>query len=116
MINTLLPIIGIIAVIFIVFKFFRSIVKGILTLALIVGVIMIFLNMAHGTPLLNAITPKIQAQVQQQTTNQGLSTILQKLKDLNPKPIETFLQNSRPDLAKYGLAIKQSLAKLNWSL
>ena len=115
MINTLLPIIGVIAVAFIVFKFLGSIVRGILTLALIAVVIMICLNMVHGTPLLNGVTPKIQTQVQQ-TTTQGLDTVLQKLKGVNPKQMETFLQNSQSELGKYGLAIKHEFAKPNLGL
>jgi len=87
--------------------------KGILPLALVIGVIMICLYVSHGTPLLNDLTPKIQAQVQQQTTNEEVSTILQKLKGLNPKSIETFLQNSQSELGNYGLAIMQAFAKPN---
>ena len=114
MINSLLPIIGIIAVVFIILKFFGSIIKGVLTLALIAVIFMICLNLAHGTPLLNAIAPKIQAQVQQQTTNQKVSTILQKFKSsLNPKQMKTFLKNSRFDLEKYDPALKEAFAKPN---
>jgi len=112
MINSLLPIIGIIVVVSIILKFFGSIIKGILTLILVVVVFMICLNLAHGTPL-NAIAPKIQAQVQQQTTNQKVSTVLQKLKGLNPKQMKTFLQNSRLDLVKYDLAVKQAFTNPN---
>lgn len=68
------------------------------------------LYMSRGTPLLNALTPKIQAQVQQQATNQEVSTILQKLNGLNPKSIEAFLQNSQSELRNYGLAIKEAFA------
>jgi membrane-bound ClpP family serine protease len=113
MINSLLPIIGIIAVVFIILKFFGSIIKGILTLALIAVVFMVCLNLAHGTPLLNTITPKIQAQVQQQTANKQVSTILQKIKGLNPKQMKTFFKNSQGDIVKYDLAIKQAFAKPN---
>ena len=55
MINNLLPIIGIIVVAFIVFKFFGSILKGILPLALVIGVIMICLYVSHGTPKPNQV-------------------------------------------------------------
>jgi phosphoglycerol transferase MdoB-like AlkP superfamily enzyme len=113
MVNTLLPIIGIIAVAVIAFKFFGSIVKGILTLALIVVVIKIGINMTHGTPLLNAVTPKIQTQVQQ-TANQELNTVLQKLKGMNTGQVEIYLQNAQSELAKHGLsidAVKEEWAK-----
>ncbi|MDR3601013.1 MAG: hypothetical protein P4L49_11135 [Desulfosporosinus sp.] len=113
----ILPIIGIIVVIFIIFKVGKAIIKGILALALIVIVIMVILTMADGTPLLKSITPEIQAQVQQQTANRGLSTILQKLKSgLNPQQIATFWQNSQAELAKYGLnidSVKHALPKSN---
>ena len=112
MINSLLPIIGVIVAVFIVVKFFGSIVKGILTLALIAGVFMICFNNANGTPLINAITPKTQAQVQQ-SASQEVSTIVQKLKGLNTNQMKTFLQNSQVDLVKYELAIKQALATPN---
>lgn len=115
MINSLLPILGLIVVAFIVFKFLGSIVKGIITLALIVVVVVIGLNMANGTPLSNAITPKIQTQVQQ-TADQGLNTVLQKLKGVNPKQVETFLKNSQSELGKYVLTIKQAFARPNQSL
>ncbi|HBP66250.1 MAG TPA: hypothetical protein DD730_18820 [Desulfosporosinus sp.] len=62
MINSLLPIIGIIACLLYILKFLAPIVEGILTLGLIVVVFMICLNLAHGTPLLNSITPKNEAQ------------------------------------------------------
>ena len=116
MINTLLPIIGIIVVAFVALKFLGSIVKGILTLALIVVVVMIGVNLVHGSSLGNAITPKIQAQVQQQTGNLGVNTILQKIKGVNPKQMETFLKNSQSQLGKYGLAIKQAFVKPNQRL
>jgi|GEM_PF-1230481 len=113
MINSLLPVIGTAVAVFILVKFFGSIVKGILTLALIAAVFMICFNNANGTPLLNAITPKTQAQVQQ-TASQEVSTIVQKLKGLNNKnQMKTFLQNSRVDLVKYELAIKQAFATPN---
>ncbi|MDR3539436.1 MAG: hypothetical protein P4L69_00470 [Desulfosporosinus sp.] len=115
MMNTWVPIIGIIAVAFILFKFLGTIVKGIITLALIVVVVMIGLHMAQGTPLSNAITPKIQTQVQQ-TTDQGLNTILQKLKGVNSKKVETFLKNSQSELGKYALAIKQAFATPSGSM
>ena len=114
--NTWLPIIGIIVVVFIVFRFLGSIVKGIITLALIVVVVMIGVNLVHGTSLSNAISPKIQAQVQQQTGNLGLNSILQKIKGVNPKQMETFLKNSQSELGKYGLAIKQVFVKPNQRL
>jgi hypothetical protein len=114
--NTWLPIIGIIVVVFIVFRFLGSIVKVIITLAVIVVVVMIGLNMAHGTSLSNAVTSKIPAQVQQQTGNLGLNSILEKIKGVNPKQVETFLKNSQSELGKYGLAIKQAFAKPNQRL
>ena len=116
MTNTLLPIIGIIVVAFIALRFLGSIVKGIITLALIVVVIMIGLNLAHGTSLSNSIAPKIQAQVQQQTGNLGLNSILQKIKGVNSKQMETFLKNSQSKLGEYGLAIKQAFVKPNQRL
>ena len=116
MLNTWLPIIGIIALAFIVLKFLGSIVKGIITLALIVVVVMIGLNMANGTSLSNAITSKIHAQVQQQIGSQGFNTILQKIEGVNPKQMETFLPDSKFELGKYGLAIKQAFVKPNQRL
>ena len=110
MINSLLPIIGIIAVVLIVLKFLAPIVEGILTLGLIVVVFMICLNLAHGTPLLNSITPKNEAQVQQPIKNQEVSTLLQKL-NVTPNQMKTFLDNSRSEKDKYDLAIKQAFAK-----
>ena len=110
MINSLLPIIGITAVVFIVLKFFGSIVRGLLTLGLIVVVLMVCLNLAHGTPLLKGITPKMQTQVQQPINNQEVSTLLQKL-NVTPKQMKTFLDSSRSDIDKYDLAIKQAFAK-----
>ena len=110
MINSLFPIIGIIVVVFIILKFLAPIVEGILTLGLIVVVFMICLNLAHGTPLLNSITPKNEAQVQQPIKNQEVSTLLQKL-NVTPKQIKTFLDNSQSDIDKYDLAIKQAFAK-----
>ena len=116
MVNNLLPIIGLIVVAFIVFKFLGSILKGIITLALIVVVVMIGLNMANGTSLSNAITSKIHAQVQQQIGSQGFNTILQKIEGVNPKQMETFLRNSKSELGQYGLAIKQAFVKPNQRL
>ncbi|SPF42915.1 conserved hypothetical protein [Candidatus Desulfosporosinus infrequens] len=113
MINTWLPIIGIIVVAFIVWKFLGSIVKGIITLALIVVVVMIGINLVNGTPLINPFTSKTQAQVQLQTGNQEVNTILQKIKGVNPTQIETFLKDSQSELGKYSLDIKQAFAKLN---
>jgi len=110
MINSLLPIIGITAVVFIVLKFFGSIVRGLLTVGLIVVVFMIYLNLAHGTPLLKGITSKNEAQVQQPINNQEVSTLLQKL-NVTPKQMKTFLDSSRSDIDKYDLAIKQAFAK-----
>lgn len=109
MINSFLPIIGIIVVVFIILKFLAPIVEGILTLGLIVVVFMICLNLAHGTPLLNSITPKNEAQVQP-IKNQEVSTLLQKL-NVTPKQMKTFLDNSRSEIDKYDLAIKQAFAK-----
>ena len=116
MTSTFLPIIGIIVVAFIVLRFLGSIVKGIITLALIVVVVIIGINLAHGTPLSNSIAPKIQAQVQQQTDNLGLNSILQKIKGVNSKQMETFLKNSQSKLGEYGLAIKQAFVKPNQKL
>jgi ABC-type transport system involved in cytochrome bd biosynthesis fused ATPase/permease subunit len=103
--NIVLAILGIIVVIFIIFKFGKVLIKGILTLAIIAIVIVVILNFAHGKPSLNAETTKIQTQVQQQTANPGLNNIFQKLKGMNTKQVETYLKNSQAELAKHGISI-----------
>jgi len=115
MLSTLLPILGIIIVIIIAFKFLRSMIKGIIILALIIIAVIIFNNMSNGTLSLNTITSKFQSQVQQ-NSNQELNAVVQKLKNMNSEQVEAYLKNSKSELEKYGLSVdkvKEALAKYN---
>jgi hypothetical protein len=71
--------------------------------------------MSNGTWSLNTITSKFQSQVQQ-TSNQELNAVVQKLKGMNSEQVEAYLKNSQSELEKYGLSadkVKEALAKYN---
>ncbi len=115
MLTTLLPILGIIILIILAFKFLRSMIKVIIILALIVIAIILFNNMSNGTFSLNSVTSKFQSQLQQ-NSNQDLNAVVEKLKGLNSEQVEAYLKNSQAELEKYGLSVdkvKDALAKYN---
>lgn len=103
MINTILTILAVVVGIIIGLKFIRSFVKGIIFLALLAIVIMVFMNTTHGT-LLSSNTPaKIQASMQNDS-----SSIAQKLNGSQFQQIETNLQNT---LTRGILSAKEAFSK-----
>ncbi|WP_407306452.1 hypothetical protein [Desulfosporosinus sp. SB140] len=89
MTNTILIILAVVVGIIIIVKFIRFFVKGIILLALLAVVLMVYTNMTNGTTIPKNTTSKIQASIQNES-----STIAQKLLGYNLKQVETNLQNT----------------------
>lgn len=104
MTSYLLPIILVLVVIFLVIKFVRSLIKGIIILVVLALAFLAYNHYSSGAPSSNTpITlPKI---VEQQTPEQELKKYVEKLKDLDLEEAEKILQKSQAELAKYGLTV-----------
>lgn len=114
MTSYLLLIIGIIVVIFLVFKFVRSIIKGIIILAVLALAVLAYNHFSATTGSFKS-TVSVPTVVEQKIPEQELKKVLKKIKDLNTEDAEKYLQKSQAELAKYGLtvdAVKNALKEL----
>ncbi|ADY56000.1 hypothetical protein Sgly_1703 [Syntrophobotulus glycolicus DSM 8271] len=105
MINDLWPILVIIIAVFFAFKFFKSIIKLVLILALILIGLIVFFHLSKGTPSFDSLSSKIQSQVMEQSSEQALNTLVEKLKGMDREQVEAYLKDSQSELTKYGLTI-----------
>lgn len=115
MTNTLIAIFVVILLIFIGFKVFKSIVKGIILLIIIAALFFLYNNFSDGNLTLNTLTTQIQTQVQQQSSQEMLDMVLKKVEGMDPKQVEEYLKDAQAELEKHGLTIESVQKAINKS-
>ncbi len=113
MTNTFIAIFVVILLIVIGFKVFKSIVKGIIFLIIVVALFFLYNNISGGKLTLNTLTNQIQNQVQQQSSQEILDTVLKKVEGMDPKQMEEYLKDAQAELQKHGLTIESVKKAIN---
>jgi predicted negative regulator of RcsB-dependent stress response len=109
MTNTLIGVVIAIIVIILAFKFMKSLVKGIVILAVIVFCILFFRYYYEHNPSLNSLPSVFHTQIeklQQQTAQQMLEDTVEKLKTMDAQQVKKYLEEAKSELEKHGLTVE----------
>lgn len=109
-----LPIILVFLVVAIVFRFFKPLLKLVIILALVTLGIIAYYNISNGALSFKTITSKVESHLVNQTSQEVLNNVVQKLKGMNSEQVESYLKSSQLELSKYGITaetVRNELAK-----